>query len=169
MKKELPRHKRAFEYYMSMEENRTLIAVADKFKVSAQTLTKWNRDFEWEKRAKERDQKNAKAVAKKTDAEIVKRDARNIKIAEGAIKAFAHSLIGHVEHLCECGKVNQIIIPKAKITADQFDKMVRLVDHIVGEEEVKVGVTNIINILPCDPVPKAKPIENEEIEKEAEK
>ena len=36
----------------------------------------------------------------------------------------------------ECGKTSQIPIPKAKITADHFDKLVRLVIHLLGEEEL---------------------------------
>ena len=162
--KEQPRHKRAFEYYVSLEEKRSLSQVGKEFKVSDQTMTKWNREFHWQERVQKRDKKNAKALAKKTDTEIVKRDARNIKIAEGAIKVFAQSLIGHVEHICECGVVSQIPIPKAKITADQFDKMVRLVGHIMGEEQVSIGTIINVNLLPCDPVPRAKAVESEVID-----
>ena len=159
--KEQPRHKKAFEYYVSLKEKRSLNAVGKEFKVSDQTMTKWNREFCWQERVKGRDEKNAEAIAKKTDSAIVKRDTRNIKIAEGAIKVFAQSLIGRVEHICECGIVSQIPIPKAKITADQFDKMVRLVNHILGEEQVSIGTVINVNLLPCDPMPRAKPVESE--------
>lgn len=161
--KEQPRHIKAFEYYVQLGDKRSLSAVGREFEVSATSMTRWRKEFGWDKRLDERDKKNSKAIAKKTDAKIVDRDSRNIKIAEGAISVFAKSLMGYVQHTCECGKVIQIPIPKAKVTADQFDKMVRLVGHIMGEEEIKLGTTININLLPCDPVPR-KPVESEVVE-----
>ena len=161
--KEQPRHIKAFEYYVQLGDKRSLSAVGREFDVSATTMTRWRKEFDWDKRLTKRDKKNSKALAKKTDTKILKRDARNIKIAEGAISVFAKSLIGYIEHTCKCGEVTQIPIPKAKITADHFDKMVRLVGHIMGEEEIKVGTTININLLPCDPVPRV-PVESEVVD-----
>ena len=163
--KEQPRHIKAFEYYVQLGDRRSLRQVGKKFKVSATTTCKWRKELDWDKRLAVRDEKNSKALAKKTDAKIVDRDARNIKIAEGAISVFAKSLMGYVQHTCKCGEVIQIPIPKAKVTADQFDKMVRLVGHIMGEEEIKGGTVININLLPCDPVPR-KPVDSKEIENE---
>ena len=160
--KEQPRHIKAFEYYVALEDNRSYPKVARKFTVSHTSVKKWAKAFNWQDRVADRDKKNAITVAKKVDEKTTDRDARNIKIAEGAISVFAKSLIGYIEHKCECGAVVQIPIPKAKITADQFDKMVRLVGHIMGEEEVKGGTTINVNLIQCDPAP--RPVESRVVE-----
>ena len=159
---ETPRHKKAFEYYVGLEGKRTLSAVSAKFKVSAPTMTKWRKEFKWDERVQKRDEKNAAAIARRTDSDIVKRDAQNVKIAREAIKVFAVSLVGYVEHTCKCGEVIRLAIPKVKMTADQFDKMVRLEKFIMGEEaEVK---PQLIIIQHVDPEPRRKPVESKEIE-----
>ena len=164
MNKETLRHQEAFDYYYSLGEKRSYPQVSDKFTVSQTSIKKWSKAFKWQERIVERDEKNAKALAKKTDKKVQERDEQNIKIARKAIQVFALSLIGHIEHICKCGEVIRIPIPKAKLTADQFDKMVRLEKFIIGEEDSRGGVTNIINILPCDPVPRAKQVESEVVE-----
>lgn len=160
--KEQPRHKKAFEFYVGLEK-RSLAKVSREFNVSVQSLIKWSKAFNWKGRLKERDEKNAKAIAEKTDTEIVTQDTQNIKIARAAIKVFAQSLIGHVEHICKCGEISKIPIPKAKLTADQFDKMVRLEKFIIGEEDSRAGTVINVNLLPCDPVPR-KPVKSKEIQ-----
>ena len=153
IKKEQPRHIKAFEYYVSLDK-RSYRAVAKKFTVSETSIKKWAKAFHWQDKLAERIPERAKKLAAKLDEKINERDVRNIKIAEGAIKVFAQSLIGYVEFTCECGKVSQIPIPKAKITADHFDKMVRLVNHLLGEEEEKAGTVININLLGVDPKPR---------------
>ena len=147
-----------------MGEKRSLSKVGKKFNVSAQSLAKWRRSFDWDRRTKERDERNALAVAKKTDSQIVNQDAQNIKIARAAIKVFAQSLIGYVEHTCKCGEVIRIPLPKAKLTADQFDKMVRLDRFILGEPDSRPENKLIIEYR--DPLPRAKPVKSKEMENE---
>jgi len=65
--KEQKRHREAFEYYYSMP-NRSLLSVARKFTISKQSILKWNKAFNWQKRIKERDVKiKAKTETKAVD------------------------------------------------------------------------------------------------------
>lgn len=156
------RHREAFDYYYSLGEKRSYPQVADKFTVSRTAVKVWSKSFGWRELIAKRDKKNAKAITKKTDAQIVQQDAQNIKIARAAIKVFAQSLIGHVEHICKCGEVIRIPVPKAKLTADQFDKMVRLEKFIIGEPDSLEEKRIIIQYV--DPVPRVKPVESEVVE-----
>lgn len=162
--KETLRHQEAFEYYYSLGEKRNITKVAREISVCRASVSKWSRVFSWQQRVLERDAKNAKALAKKTDNDIQKRDAENIKIARAAIKVFAQSLIGHIDHTCECGRTHRFPIPKAKLTADQFDKMVRLEKFIIGEVDSRPE--QVITIQYVDPYDKRKPVESKEIENE---
>ena len=160
--KETLRHQEAFDYYYSLGEKRSYPQVALKFTVSRTSVKKWSKAFGWLDRIVKRDKKNATALANKTDKQIVQQDAQNIKIARAAIKVFAQSLIGHIEHTCGCGNVTKIPVPKAKLTADQFDKMVRLEKFIMGEPDSYEERKLIIEYR--DPVPRVKAIESEVIE-----
>ena len=148
------RHQKAFDYYYGLGQKRNITKVARRLSVCRASVSAWSRAFDWQERITERDKKNSKAIVKKTDKEIQERDTQNIRIAREAIKVFALSLVGHVDHKCECGKVERIPIPKAKLTADQFDKMVRLGKFIIGEEEIKGGTVINVNLLPCEPQPR---------------
>ena len=162
IKTEILRHQEAFDYYYSLSPKRNYTIVAEKFAVSRTSIRKWSASFGWPGRVAARDKKNAKAIVKKTDAKIVNQDSQNIKIARAAIKVFAQSLIGHVEHTCKCGEVVRIPVPQAKLTADQFDKMVRLDRFILGEPDSRPENKLIIEYR--DPLPRAKPVESEVVD-----
>lgn len=155
------RHKTAFEYYYSLGAERNITKVAREISVCRASVSNWSRKFNWQERVKERDDKNAKELAKKVDNDIQKRDAENIRIARAAIKVFAQSLIGHIDHTCECGKVHRFPVPKAKLTADQFDKMVRLEKFIMGEGD---SITEHKIIVEYHEPKQRKQVESKEIE-----
>ena len=159
--KEQPRHIKAFEYYVSLDK-RSYPQVAEKFTVSHTSVKKWAKAFNWQERLIDRCKNNAATLARKIDEKTTDRDARNIKIAEGAIGVFAKSLIGYVEHVCKCGEVIRIPIPKAKITADHFDKMVRLSRDILEGDLGKGDTVININLIGMDPAP--RPVESVVVE-----
>jgi transposase-like protein len=69
--KETLRHIKAFDYYYSLGEEKSLTSVARKFNVSKQTVTKWNKSFNWQHRVEQRDIENGKELEKKTNNAIV--------------------------------------------------------------------------------------------------
>ena len=88
--KETSRHLEAYEYFFSLGDERSLIAVSNKFNVSVQSLCKWNKLFKWPDRIKERNNKIANKVAEKHDITAVEEKykyRRLIKELENAVSS----------------------------------------------------------------------------------
>jgi len=151
--KETLRHKQAFEYYYGLGDGRSYTEVARHYNVTKGAVGQWGTAFNWQQQLKQRDVKNAQTLAKKTDKAIVARDAKYIKIAEAAINVFASSLVGHVDETCpNCGYKVTVNVPKAKMDAYQFDKMVRLIKFELGESDTREE--HVIRLEYVDPKPR---------------
>jgi len=79
VKKETPRHIKAFEYYYSLGDKRSIGKVARRFKVSYQGARKWGVSFNWQLRIAERDSKFRAEIEKASDETIEEMKKKHIK------------------------------------------------------------------------------------------
>ena len=125
------RHKEAFEYYYSLGDKRSLIKVGEKFKVSEQSLCKWNKNFGWQNRVKERDEQNAIELAKKTDKIILKTKAEYHKEVQDSLTLIRAGLSQIAEKI------------KAKTfkaeTAKDLSTLIRAQDAAIRLEQLLAG------------------------------
>ena len=80
MKVETLRHHQAFDIYYWLGENRNLSSVARQFKVSVPAVRKWSLSFNWQSRVKERDERLAGLLSKKSDAAFMAMKERQLRI-----------------------------------------------------------------------------------------
>ena len=90
--KEKLKHREAFNYYYVLGDKRTLQLVAAKFTVSRQSISKWKRKFNWQKRIESRDMKNGKKLEEKTDKAIVQSKANYRALISKVVKKFEEKL-----------------------------------------------------------------------------
>ena len=65
------KHQKAFDFYYSLGGFRSYSRVAQRFSVSKTSVQKWSKEFNWQKRIKQRDISNAKRLQAKTDKVII--------------------------------------------------------------------------------------------------
>jgi hypothetical protein len=160
--KETLRHQEAFDYYYSLGDTRRLLKVSQKVGVAEATVKRWSTTFKWRSKIVARDKKNAAALAKKTDKAILKNSDKYVKIADAAIKIFAASLVGKVDKKCECGRTVSVPIPKAHISAFDFNSLVRLIRLETGEPDSHAEHKIIVEYR--DPEPRVRPVESEVVD-----
>ena len=83
--RETLRHREAFEFYYSLGNRRTLVAVSRHDGSCVRAVAKWSVVFGWQDRVHQRDTENAKRLAAKTDAAVVSTKAQYRGIIRGAI------------------------------------------------------------------------------------
>lgn len=127
------RHRDAFEFYYISGDKRSLTSVAHKFNISKQSVTKWNKNFNWQKRVEQRDIENAKLLEKKTNKIVVnsKADYRaEIKSQMGILKALLNKVIKDIKNnigfdISNVKELNDIM--------NSYDKLCKLDLSIMGE------------------------------------
>jgi len=126
------RHQEAFEYYYLLGDKRSLAQVSRKFSVSVQSTIKWSKNFNWQERITERDEKNALALAKKNDTQLIRDKAKDLKLVEEAKGVWECWLRGSVD--CpHCQK--KIPIPLLKPQFRDVDTLIRLSEFLSGEAD----------------------------------
>lgn len=90
--KEKLKHIEAFDYYYVLGDKRTLQSVAAKFTVSRQSISKWKKEFNWQKRIESRDINNGKKLEAKTDKAIVNSKADYRALIKKVVKKFEEKL-----------------------------------------------------------------------------
>ena len=162
IKKEQPRHIKAFEYYVSLDK-RSYRKVAQKFTVSETSVKKWAKAFSWQEQLPERDKKTSTVLAKKTDDTILKTKAeyrvelqQNIKLIRAALAQIAAKIRDKTFKADSAKDLGTLI--KA------YDLSVRLDEELLGEA-MGGQVTNVF-LLPCDPKPR-KQVESEVVENDS--
>lgn len=158
--KEQPRHKKAFEYYVGLDK-RSYLKVAEKFTVSETSIKKWAKAFGWRERIKGRDKKISTELAKRTDEVLLKTKVeyrievqQNLKLLRAALALIA-------------GKIKNKMF-KAETATDlstlikAYDLAVRLEQLLAGDVDSRQAI--VVNLLPCDPEPRAKPVESEVVD-----
>jgi len=80
------RHKKAFEYYYSLGDERTLTQVGKEFKVSSATITKWSGRYDWVERVITRDNAIGERLKYETDAETTETRRNILKIIRTLVK-----------------------------------------------------------------------------------
>lgn len=154
------RHQEAFEYYYSLGEARTLPQVSQKSKAALVTVKRWSKAFNWQERVQERDNKNAKALAKKTDNLIVRDKTKDLKLVEAAKAVWLQQLKGSIKAKCpECQHEYNIHIPKLKAQFRDLDTFIRLSEFLAGEADSRPE--QIIRLEYVDPKPRTRRSENE--------
>lgn len=146
--------------WVAWREKQSIHYVSQKVQVSRTAVSRYKESEKWEERFAKI---NTKAI-EKADIKTARDRARDIKLVEAAKSVWAQQLTGKLQVVCpNCQHQHYIIIPKMKSQFRDLDTFIRLSEFLAGEVDSRGGVTNIINILPCDPVPRAKPIESKEI------
>lgn len=95
---ETPLHMKAFEYYYSLGDIRSLSKVAEQFGVTRATVTRWNRKFNWQERIQERDRKVEQLLEEEAiqDAKAAKQQYR--AIIQATVRKFVEKLsTGQIE------------------------------------------------------------------------
>lgn len=108
---ETSRQKQAFEYYYSLGPSRSITQTAKQFGVSRPSVSVWAKNYNWEKRVAERDDKNLETLRKQTDEDMVKQMSAYKTIINASVKEYIQKL-----------KNNKIKIEKV----DDFIKLVDL-------------------------------------------
>lgn len=90
--KETLRHRQAFEYYYSLDENRGLRKVAQKFNVTLTAVANWSRAFNWQERLEQRDIENAKKLEAEVNKAIVSSKADYRALIKKVVKEFEERL-----------------------------------------------------------------------------
>lgn len=130
------RHQEAFEYYYSLGAARALPQVSQKSGVSLITVKRWSKAFNWQERIQERDNKNALALAKKNDSQLIRDKVKDLKLVEAAKAVWAQWLKGNIEVECpKCHCEHSIAITKLKPQFRDVDTLIRLSEFLSGEAD----------------------------------
>ena len=108
--KEQEHHKKAFEYYYTLGESRSLPKVAARLGVSLASVKLWSRSFDWHQRLNDRDAEVARAMASRALSDEVENRARNKQLVKMALLQLAKAIAE--------GKI--------KMTLADLDKLIRL-------------------------------------------
>jgi hypothetical protein len=111
-------HKKAFEFYYALGENRNYGLVAKEFHVSIGAVKMWGRSFDWSRRLRVRDAEVASAVAERSMKDGIERGVRNLKIIEMGLLQVAKAMAE--------GKV--------KPTVSDLDRLIRLEEFLREEK-----------------------------------
>ena len=150
--KETKRHHDAFLFYFE-QDKRSLRGVARKFKVSDQTMTKWNREFEWQKRVQEKDKRINDIQEKNQEKTIAQRKVDYGKILRGTISQYVSRLKGEPYKCSKCDHVmrncpncqNKIYMPKMNVSVFDFKEMVKL-DLLLSGEATDISLVKVEKI-----------------------
>lgn len=74
-------HRQAFDYYLSLGAERSLVAVAEKFGVSAVAAQNWSAAFGWQERVLEAEKRIADKASGKAEDDMAKVLARQLNLA----------------------------------------------------------------------------------------
>lgn len=120
MKQEKPLHRKAFEVYYALGEERSVRSVAKKMNKSATTIQNWSKSFNWKERVEIRDVTVTEAFEKKVVDTIVSLKADYHKIVKALIVS----------------SIEDIKLGKLKINSvTDLEKMVTLSLTLMGEED----------------------------------
>jgi hypothetical protein len=112
-------HKKAFEFYYALGENRSYGLVAREFGVSVGAVKTWGQSFGWKRRVGERDAQAARVIAERGVKDTIERGLRNRKLVEMGLVQVAKA----------------IAEGKAKVTVADLDRLIRL-EEFLREEKV---------------------------------
>ena len=139
--KEKQKHLEAFEYYYSLGDNRSLTAVAKKFKVSINSVVKWRKAFNWDLRVQQRDIENAQKLKEKINLDVVNTKADYRKTIHAMHQMLKKSLKEYVER----NKPAEIkTVRDLARVADILEKLVTLDMKLVGETEENKEIRVVI-------------------------
>lgn len=141
------KHKEVYEYYYGLGEKRSCQAVGNKFAISRQSIQKWSKAFNWQKRTEQRDIEIGEQLKKKTNKIVLNTKAdyreeiqQNIKILKSAIRtAFIKGQDGKLKlniAVTSVSDLNQII--------NATEKLIKLDMALIGEGIVEQKDTTLI-------------------------
>lgn len=132
------RHREAFEYYYLLADKRSYSQVATKFTVSETSIKIWSKAHNWLNRVRERDDKNALALAKKNDTQLIRDKTKDLKLVEIAKEVWKQQLTGKIDIKCPNCEHQYSVPISAKGLKAQFrdlDTFVRLSELLAGEAD----------------------------------
>ena len=133
-KTETLRHRQAFEYYYSLGEKRSTIAVARKYSISESASGKWSKAFKWQDRVVERDEIIANGVAKAATDQTIKDRKKILETCQMVMADFAKRADPKYK-----GE-NKIVIK----TGIDYERMAKLYLLMMGEVTDRVEELNVI-------------------------
>ncbi|GAH85312.1 unnamed protein product, partial [marine sediment metagenome] len=130
------RHQEAFEYYYILGDKRKLVEVARQFNVSVQSTNRWNKEFGWQGRIVERDNKIAHRLAEKINTKLIRDKVKDLQLVEIAKTVWAQQLTGEIKIECpSCKHKHSILIPNLKAQFRDLDTFIRLSEFLSGEAD----------------------------------
>lgn len=128
------RHQQAFEYYYSLGEKRSTIAVARKYSISESAAGKWSGSFRWRDRVVERDEIIANAVSKAATDETIKHRKEILDTCQMVMADFTKR--AHPKYKGD----NKITI----MTGIDYERMAKLYLLMMGEVTDRVEELQVI-------------------------
>lgn len=142
--KQTKRHHDAFLYYYELGDKRSLVKAGEKFKISEQSMVKWSKAFDWQKRVIEKDKRIALIQEKKQENTIAQRKVNYQKMIDAQVALFIKNLKGEGMTCPHCeGKINlpRVIINKV----EDFEKLLKL-DLLLSGEATDIGLVKVEKI-----------------------
>lgn len=96
-KKETLQHRKAFDLYLSLGPDRSVIEVGRRLSKSKTTIQNWSQAFGWAKRIEEAEQRIADRASAKVESGLVEMNARHMNIAKAVQGLFVKRLRGALD------------------------------------------------------------------------
>lgn len=125
-------HLRAFEIYYQLGDKRTLAKVAEKVGRSPDWVSTVAKAFDWKRRVNERDHRQSESILDRIDEYKLKEKENNLKLIRATKARYAQLLMSQ------------------KITAAEFEKIVKLEMLITGEATERHGLEDTLADLVSD-------------------
>jgi len=138
LQKETLRHKEVFEKYYILGQDRSIAKLSKEVKVSECNLKIWSKQFGWQIRIQERDNKNAIELAKKTDKSILEIKTDYRRRVKESLEALFHA--SRIPLIIKDNKMTgidlEITTPREWATVlEIIEKYIKLDLFLLGEPE----------------------------------
>ncbi len=125
--REYARHQEAFEYWFRDGNPRTHQEVATKFGVNVTTVDNWKREFEWERRRQELNDRVQDYVNEKTIQTLGDAKLKYLEIANLSIDTY----------------LNQLKAKTVELTPSEFDRIVRLAMFLYDQPDSRHEIVTV--------------------------
>ena len=134
------------EMFSAWCEKKAVKHVATRCNVHYNTARRYRDIDDWEARSIKLEQKTSEAVVQRH----VNANVKTVNILDAAINVFAASLVGTQTVQCpHCQKDHRVRIPKPRITAGEFERLVNMRNALTGDNK-KDERTLVINHVHID-------------------
>lgn len=91
-KKETLEHRKAFELYLSMGKDRSIVAVGQKLGTGKAAVENWSKAFGWQNRIIEREREIADLTSQKVNDTLAEFDAQVVRMSDAVLDLFTENI-----------------------------------------------------------------------------